>query len=208
MHAYVYIQRWKRILRLCVQISFHVNDSSISSRYNPIVASDFTMFSGAYKKMFGCSDGKTNGLGPMWSEYNGDSLSTCNERARLDIRQLEMDIEKQRLAAAKAAAEVERNKSSADRDVEMENRWLVRRLFKEDDENRWLMSRLRMMRLANRKLGEQLRESQIENRKLWENNTKLELQEAKRAVHLKAIEEKCGILSSVVTDVRTLIDWK
>ncbi|KAL4112668.1 hypothetical protein QTP88_016415 [Uroleucon formosanum] len=166
------------------------------------------MFSGAYKKLFGCSGGKTNGLGPMLSEYNGDSLSTCNERAKLDIRQLEMDIENQRSAVVKAAAAVERQKSSADRDVEMENRWLVRRLCKEEDENRWLMCRLRMMRLANRKLGVQLRELQIENRKLCKCNTKLELQEAKRAVHLKAIEEKCDILSSVVTDVRTLIEWK
>lgn len=163
------------------------------------------MFLGAYKKLFGCSGGKTNGLGPMLSEYNGDSLPTCNERAKLDIRQLEMDIENQKLAAAAAAA-VERKKSSADRDVEMENRWLVRRLCKMEDENRWLMCRLRMMRLANRKLGVQLRESQIDNRKLYKCNTKLELQEAERAVRLKAIEEKCDIMSSVVTDVRTLID--
>lgn len=164
------------------------------------------MFSGAYKKVFGRCGGKTNG--PAGSESDGDSLSTCNERAKLDIRQLEVDIERQRSAAVVAAAAAERKKSSADRDVEMENRWLVRRLCKVEDENRWLMSRLRMMRLANRKLGKQLRESRAENRKLCECNTKLELQEAKRDVHLKVVEEKCGILSSVVNDVRALIRWK
>lgn len=166
------------------------------------------MFSGAYKRVFGCGGGKTNAPGPMLSESNEDSLSTCNERAKLDIRHLEMDIERQRSAAAEAAAAVERKKSSADRDVEMENRWLVRRLCKEEDECHWLMSRLRMLRLANRKLGEQLRESQAENRKLRECNANLELREAECNVRFRVIEEKCGILSAVVTDIQTLINWK
>jgi hypothetical protein len=94
----------------------------------------------------------------------------------------------------------------ADRDAEKENRWLITRLYTSEEENRWLMERLRMMRSVNRKLCGELRESQDENRRLRDLNTKLERRKAERAMQLRIIEEKFIILSSLTTEVRTLID--
>lgn len=166
------------------------------------------MISGAYKSLFDCGDSEdTNAPGMTDSQANEDTCSAWKERAKQEIKDLKVDIERRRRSAAAEAEAENRKKSSADRDVEMENRWLLQKLCGEEESNRWLLARQRMMRLANRKLSEQLRESQDENRKLRESIANHELREKQHDIRHRNLKEKFGILSSVYTDVQAaLID--
>jgi len=179
------------------------------NKYNnfiqPIVTSK-TMFAGFYKRFFRSDRENPNSLTTTTCELNGDSLLMCKKRAKQDIQTLKTDIERQRSAAMEAKEAAAQQKTPADRDVEKENCWLVSRLCTSEKENRWLMERLRIMRIENRKLHGELRESEDENLRLRNSNSELEKQEAERAMRLRILEEKCDILSSVTTEVRTLIN--
>ncbi|CAH1707822.1 unnamed protein product [Aphis gossypii] len=164
------------------------------------------MFAGFYKKIFRPDRENPNTLTATICELNGDSLSMCKKRTKQDIKTLETDIERQRSAAMEAKEAAAQQKTPEDRDMEKENSWLISRLCTSEKENQWLMERLRIMRIENRKLHGSLRESEDENRRLRNSNAELEKREAERAMRLRIIEEKFDILSSVTTEVRTLID--
>lgn len=163
------------------------------------------MFARFYKRFFKSNRKNANTLTTTTCELNGESLLMCKKRAKQDIKILEADIERQRSAAKAAKAQ---QKTPEDRYVEKENIWLVGRLYTSKKENRWLMERLRTMRIENRTLHEELHKSEDENRRLRNINAELERREAERATRLQIIEDKCNILSSVTTEVRTLIDLK
>lgn len=164
------------------------------------------MFAGFYKRFFRPDRKNPNTLTATTCDLNGDSLLMCKKRTKQVIKTLETDIEKQRSAVMEAKEAATQQKTPEDRDVEKENSWLVSRLCTSEKENRWLIERLRIMRIENRKLHGSLRESEDENRRLRNSNAKLEKREVERAMRLRIIEEKCDILSSVITEVRTLID--
>ncbi|KAF0758582.1 Uncharacterized protein FWK35_00019931 [Aphis craccivora] len=164
------------------------------------------MFAGFYKRFFRPDKENPNTLAATTCEKNGESLLMCKRRTKQDIKTLKTEIEKQRSAAMEAKVAAAQQKTPEDRDVEKENSWLLSRLCTSEKDNRWLMERLRIMRIENRKLHGSLRESEDETRKLRNSNAKLEKREAERTMRLRIIQEKCDILSSVTTEVRTLID--
>jgi len=145
------------------------------------------MFKRVYKRIFG-RDRKASG--PPMCDPNGDTLSICRQRTKLYIRLEEEEIQQKRLAAA-----VARRKSAEDRDVEMEIRWLTKKLNNSEEENICLIERLRKLRESNYKLGQQLRNSQDH----------IKRQEADHAARLRVLKEKCRILSSMTTKMLELI---